>query len=460
MCRMERYGRKLMLTVAVLMALYVAPAAFGQTLELQCRPPTPQSSDGSCMGKMALTDSIWRQTVEVRVLRDDRAAAGVWVKFRPTSGMLTVDSALTNSAGDAGTLWFRNRGTDAVGIVAEVRTAMGSATRYIHLEATPENLLVVTRYRLRPHSGDGQAWFEKSTLRFPLYVEILRVDSTIATGVVTETAITNPIICRQQRVAFSKFTNSGVVTPDTTNGNIEVSQLRWATVGAGANRKTVPADPNREGCFAHANWTLDGGAGYRHARASLLGPATIPGRSSHQFEVIARAFPRLIAGLALDWTPAYQGRKGGDEDTIHVERRLPDGSKLIYDSTFTTGVAARDVEGHFTATPVVGITTALFPRISRLAVTAGVNLSDPTEDWYFGISLPQLLGRFGAESFPVSVHLLSHWGKSPELVNPAACPADNKCETRNRTGWHYFSLMGSIDAGTLVTDLIKGLGLP
>jgi hypothetical protein len=118
-----------------------------------------------------------------------------------------------------------------------------------------------------------------------------------------------------------------------------------------------------------------------------------------------------------------------------------------------------EVDGGFSVAPIVGVTTAIIPRVHQLAVTAGVNLSDPTEDWYLGISLPQVFGRLGAESFPVSVHLLSHWGRTPELDDPAACRAEGECDTHNEVRWHYVSLMASIDAGTLISDLIKGLGI-
>ncbi|HEY7767660.1 hypothetical protein [Longimicrobium sp.] len=338
---------------------------------------------------------------------------------------------MADTEGFAQTLWYRAGGAEGAAVAVDARTPSGSSFREIRLtRSTPG-------YALRQHSGNYESWFEKTPLRHPVVVEIVRADAADdSVG-----RITSPETCSRLRVAFTRI-GTGSVTPDT--------------VMAGVDSAEVGQNPHRLGCFARANWTLGEGPGRRHARMSLVGGNS--GRSSVLYEAYARASPRLIGGIMATRSRSYLGPQAGPERTIRIERTLPDGSKASFDTTFATGRdTVKQVDGSWAPAAFVGVSTPIRPKWHRWALTFGVDPRAVDRNWYAGVSVLRIPGGLEVESLPVDIHLLGHWGRVDVLENPKACRERGECDTEDDVRWQGLAAMLSVDAGSVITDLIKKL---
>lgn len=377
-------------------------------------------------------DPLQTQVIRVRIMENDVYRPRVVVRFRSTSGVVSPDSTLTDAQGFAQTLWYRTSGSDAAVVTVDARTATRAMFREIRL-----GRIEAQQYTLRVHSGNFTSWFENAPLRHPIVAEIIRA------GAVPDSAgrIMDPAECGARRVAFTRIT-SGSVTPDTLRGNLQVA-------GVGGN-------PGRPGCFASAYWTLGDGPGRRHARAALIGNTTASG--SVAFEAYARKSPRLIGGIAAVRNGSYTAVKRGGTRTIHVERVLPDGTTISFDST----IAARDtvalVGGGWGPAPILGVSTPVLPRWHQFAATVGVDPRSIDRDWYVGFSLLRIPGGLAVETLPIDLHLLGHFGRTSVVADEGACTLLAQCRTRDDFRWHGIAGLFSVDVSTVVTELIKKLG--
>jgi hypothetical protein len=218
----------------------------------------------------------------------------------------------------------------------------------------------------------------------------------------------------------------------------------------------IGGNPDRLGCFARANWTLGEGPGRRHARVSLVGGNS--GRTSVLYEAYARASPRLIGGIVATYNRSYLGPKAGPQRTIRIERTLPDGSKASFDTTFATGRdTVGEIDGNWAPVAFVGVSTPIRPLWHRWAVTFGVDPSSIDRNWYAGVSFLRLFGGLEVESLAVDIHQLGHWGRTDVLEDPKACRESGECGTEDDVRWQGVAAMLSVDAGSVITDLIKKL---
>ncbi|HYW07319.1 MAG TPA: hypothetical protein VE913_10205 [Longimicrobium sp.] len=432
--RLRSAFRRVLLTLAMLAAALAAhiPGLQAQ-LTITCPDMSIPREGAPCALTVVGTDPHQAQRLRVRVMEGGTHVASAVVRFSATAGTLLPDSVSTDNDGYAQTMWYRGAGSATTVIAVIARTASASTLREIQMR---------TPYRLREHRRDTVAWFEKTQLPRPLIVEIIRADAANDTvGRLTEA---NSQECRTVRVSFSPI-GGGSLTPD-----IARADLVDAPYSSRGER--------RKGCFAHSYWTLGEGPGYRHAGAALVGAGTGQVRSSVAFEARARAMPRLVGGILASRYRSYMGAKPGAERTIRIERTLPDGGKMSFDTVFEARDTVERVDGRTKAASFVGISTPLVPRARWLAVTVGVNPADLERDWYAGVSVLRIPLGLAAESLPVDLHILGHFGRSPVLKSQDLCASTGDCGTRERARWHGFAGMLSVDAGSLVTKVIEKLG--
>lgn len=418
--------------ISLTAALFMPAVLSAQGPVLECDGALT-ATGGACRATVAGADSMQHQELLLRVTLNGAPLPGTIVRFQATSGTVRPDSTLTDPNGRARALWIRSRGADPVGIAAEAVTTAGAALRYIQLtpRSAPAKRLVIV-----PWTGIDQSWFEKSPLRGPVDVQIMRLTGS------DSTEITDEADCRAQRVAFTRSgAAAGTVSPDTATADIY--EL---------------GDTGRTGCFVEADWTLGEGPGRKHIHATLVpGSGYRSATRSTEIQATARALPRLIGGIVYAGSRGYVGVKPGSQRTIRVERPLTDGTTLAYDSVVSGPAAIDSVSGAGEAAAFVGVSIPIIPAWHWFAVAAGVDLANPRDDWYAGISMARLIGGVSTEALPVDLHLVGHWGRDPVLQDPDACATGEGCRTENETRYKGIGVLLSIDAGSLFAELIKKL---
>lgn len=466
-----------------------AAAASPVGITIECPSPLNVVTNETCVGTVQPADSPQTKVIRIRV-REASSAVGVVanVRFRASAGTLVPDTATTDAQGYASTFWFRGRSTEPAGIVVEARVPAAAAgapavagapatatapaataVRYIELTpAPPEH-----RYGLDLWSGSGQAWFEKSQLRYPVVVEVVQIDRVSN----REVPVTNPAVCAAQRVAFTKIGSTGMQSPDTVAAALskapddsaappeaQTPLRRRGDVAAVAQDEPRPEeDPKlRDGCFAETYWTLGDNPGDRHLRATLVpaqGTAAHDSRKTVMAEATARALPRLIAGLTYTYELDYVGATPKTEEVRRIERELPDGTKVSFDTTVTTQRAQVDsVKASWKWRSLVGISTPVWLGLRRLSMTVAADIQNLERDWYAGFSFLRAAGGLETEGLPVDVHFLLHVGRIKELNDAVACRNDGECTTEDRIRFRGAGVSFSINAGELLADVIKSLG--
>lgn len=432
--------------------LLTGPGLAAQTLRMDCGAGLVDSA-AACRGEIAVgADSLQRRMLQVRVLRDHAPARGAIVRFRATSGTVHPDTAVTGADGVAEALWHRSGGTQPVGIAVDARIVDGnrnvlaSALKYLEISRPPPP--APRTVALNPWRGGYQSWFENSTLRNAVVfaVEERRPDGK---GGTADVPIDDDSVCNAQRVAFRAVSGSGTVTPDTT-----VAQVYPI------------AESNARGCFVEARWALGAGSGEREMRATLVpGKGYVSAGNPPALYASARAMPRLVAGLAYSWNHSYRGLEAGSEVTFTVERTLPDGSVVKYDSTDTPASAYKEFDGDWELNPLVGLTmpvplngARLRGWSERISLTAGADLANIGDHWFAGVSLTRLGIGLPSESLPIDFHLLGHWRRTSVLTNPVECrDALEACKTDEAVRFQGASFMLSADATTVISEIIKKL---
>jgi hypothetical protein len=422
---------------------------------LQCGPGlNPVPGDDSCTGEMVQADSMQRFEVHLQLSETGGLRAGVAgavVRLRASSGTIVGDSTTSGPDGTIRALWFRKRSTDGVGIGVEAYNPEKADRRYSTLSyiqlkpPTPTTTLL----RFDETQTFPLAGFENTTLRRPMIVEIRTQTSAADTE---GKPIINPVECQAHRVVFRG--SAGTMTPDSAVP--EVYAARDAN------------DPNAKfelGCRAQAYWSLGAGAGPREARVSLVPGSghTLAQQAPYRWDVRARSVPRFVLGAVLRRDEPYVGRDDGDEVTLRVERKLPDGTTISFDST-DPGTVTVDSVGSTSWGVMVGVSSSIpTGYTNRLTVIGGVDLTSPLDHQYLGLSMFRVLDL--PETLPIDLSVLAHFGKTNVLKRPDDCRqgistvhGEEPCATDERRGLRGVAFMFSIDAGTLLADAIKKLG--
>ncbi len=452
--------------------MLAVPAA-SQNLRIRCsQTETPAQANQPCEAKISRTDLQQRYSIDVQVVSepDSRPVSGAIVRFRATNGALLPDSAVTDEAGNAHALWYRPRSGEPVAITVEARSkpsaagapdgpVYGSAMRLISLSTAPHaSRLGVERWYAR------RAWFEKNQLPGQVAIHIYQIDAA-GNEIVPDSAT-----CASQRVAFLRFTGSGTVSPDTSIAGL-------LPVATGAARRADPKAADsvahvdklradgagegvvRERCFALTRWTLGDGVGIRTLRASLVPPGSlgVDGPGSVDIDATSRALPRIVAGPVFAWRRSYLGVARGAEQKVTVERVRSDGSTATFDSTYPGPASVDSVSGRWQASAFIGASVPLIPRARLLSVTLGVDMKTPADDWYLGFSLLRF-GGLMTEALPIDVQVLGHFGRSKVLRDAEACEAQISCKTDEETRFHGLGGVITVDASSLISEIIKKLG--
>jgi len=413
-----------------------------------------------CTGPYVLNEGQQSRILRVRVVKAGNPGTGVAdvaVRFRATSGSILRDSTTTDDHGYASTLWYRPSGRDTATVLVEARKQGEAALRVVRVgPPAPALRLGVERWRLSP------GWFEKNTLPQPPVVHIYRVKTDGTTEALVDSAV-----CAAQRVAFTRVPGSGSISPDTATAavnTIDTSVVRNLRPEHSAVRVLSAHNPDpgtqtpqqQRGCFAVASWTLGDGAGERALRATLIpGPtATASGGQSTEFHTVARALPRLVGGVVVAQRRGYLGLAREDR-VVHIERQLPDESTMSFDTTLKGTGTVDTVSTRFEPYTFVGVSSAVVPQWRWLSATVGVDLKNPTTEWFAGVSLLRVARRLSTENLPIDLHVLVHAGRSPVLREPATCGKGGSCKTRDTIRFHGFGGMLSVDASSLFSELIK-----
>lgn len=414
-----------------------------------CVIDLPQMAPAMCHLQLPSGDSPQTARLLIEVRSSGGPVRNAAVRLYTTSGTVLPDSTRSDAAGNVYALWHRPKSPDTASVVVQAeRSDIGSGVAFLRIEPSrpvSPSRIGLARFRV------SRAWFERNPLPTGVVLEIYQDSAG------TRIPITDETTCASHRVAFGRFANTGTVAPDTVNGAV-YSVRRLQDSGSARVDKESVARADSTGCLAVANWTLPEGTGPRNLRASLLpgSNATAASARTVLIETRARALPRIVAGPVLAYYSEYEGVAAGTDTTFHIERTRPDGSTVSFDSIGGAGSKPETVAGAWKPAAFIGVSTPVIPRWTWLSATAGFDFADPTNNWYAGASLLRVMPV--TESLPLDIHLLYHWGRSPVLQNPGECASGEGCRTRSERRWHGAAISVTIDAASLITDLIKKLG--
>lgn len=409
-----------------------SPLAALQHLAIVC----PSTWGPECTAPALQPGAHQRQEIVIHVVDGATPVAGATVIARASSGVVFPDTVFTGADGVARLVWFRDGGGGAATIAVAAQSGNRSAVRQVVLpvaQVEPVPLFIVA---VPPAKRSG---FQDGPLPGDLDFVIRRRNPD---G--TSSPLSDPVACAKQQVRFSHPPGAGDLGPGTSAA--AVFPFEDFT------------DDGRTECFAWTNWMLKGPGTYR-LYATLIPAEGYRLTGSPAFvDTRVRALPRLVAGLAYSRRKELQVLKPGVNTTIRVQRLLPDGSQVSFDSTVTTRGAAvdtvhRSVRGSMVAAVSAAVPLPFLGGADRLSITAGVGLADPREEWFVGVSLLRLLSNM--ERFPLDLHLIMHWTRDRVLSDPVQCAAGGDCGERHRVHNHGLGGLVTADLSSLVTELIK-----
>jgi hypothetical protein len=383
----------------------------------------------------------------------DKPVPGAVVRLRATAGTVWPDSTMSDDHGKVHAYWYRIRSSDPATVAVEARPGSsvpsgqrGTAFRLVQLQPTPRvDSLGLQFWRT------NRAWFERGPLPEPVSVNIYRGTDPLRDGAEEVSAE----LCRAQRVVFARLTSSGDLRPDTAiPGLMEIVRPAAATSPSAAR----PADTTYA-CFARAVWTLGEGVGTRNIRATLIPSASVEATARIvDIQTHSRALPRIVIGPTVTQRQSYYGVRPESRRIIRIERPQPDGTKLIFDSTAIAPAGVDTVRREWKPSAFIGVTSPIVPAATWLAVTIGVDVNDPANNWFFGASALRLFGGLSTEALPIDLHVIGHFSRVPEVENRAACAAGTSCRVDRETRFQSLGLLLTVDATSLVTEVIKKLG--
>lgn len=424
------------------------------------------TADASCHVTVARQDSL-QQAVLLFKIRDLPAGAPrPLVRVTTTSGTVSPDTARPDPNGGVTVVWHRVQGADEAAVAASTSTDYGPLAGVVSI--VPRKI-AKQAYQVRRISDGTQYGFEKTPLRKPLIVELLRDDDGRASRIDSIGA------CVGLRVVFHRASSGGGITPDTSLAAIEkvpepkktrredapdVLLTTEAVHAANANKAA-----NREnGCVARGNWTLGEGVGFQDVRVTYVPTdGTTAAGQPAQFSALARALPKLVAGYGVSSDRRHFGANAAKTRVETIERTLPNGGKTSFDTTITLSPASIDTIDEARTKAVVGMAFAPVPRARFLTLFLGVGAQDPANDWYAGFSvfrLARLLGKDvpETEGMLFDLHFIVNGGRDDVLVDRAACISGGSCATHKKA--RYFrgvGAMATLDAGSILSDAFKKL---
>jgi hypothetical protein len=417
-----------------LAALLPTQAVGAQTVSVECFSRGAVTAVSTCSDTVDASGPLQFKQIKFRVLdASGKAMSDAMVHFYATSGKVAPDSSLTNKDGYVFATWSRDSNLATPAMISMTFSSPSSGGWQSQFGITiPQKAL---KYGIRmDRETDQQTGFEKAPLPHSIYVRLVQFDTGTAKPPVP---VSDRTKCPEYSVAFTQM-GKGSMSPDTT--------VMWY-------------DDDKEECRAYGNWTLGDGAGIRDAKAKLVGASVSIPNSIVEFESYARALPRIVGGFALSHYSGYMGVKKGSKVTATVERTV-DNVKITSDTVlWSTRDTLSRVESEWKPAAIVGVSAPLIPKVYRLSATAGVDLNSPTTDWYFGFSAVRVFGKLTSEALPVDAHILFHVGRNDVVEDESNCTTQGDCRTKRKTRFHGMAGMISVDATSLITDVLKKIGI-
>ena len=330
-----------------------------------------------------------------------------------TANGTTIRTLSTDAYGEVRIPWQGVVGMTATEVRVEVDVDARTAARVVIVRAAPPTtafgLLMVDRT-----AGDGQAWFQERQLRNPIRVRI--------------TDVPDESKCKIAAVLFQAKVG-GATTPDTAYGLWDVAAKQ---------------------CFATTRWRLGKDVGEQHLRAALAGESA----KQIVFTAKSRALPRLVGGLAMVFTSAYDTLTSKTR-TVRVERPTP-GGNIAYDSAITT-VGVGHASSGATYSPILAIDHPLWPNWDHVRWVGGVSATRPKDDYFFGFSLLQPIFGVNQEGIGIDLQFIAQVSRRRVLADPPGCEQIQACATKSRTGVVGAGVSLTIDTGGLLTNLLTAL---
>jgi hypothetical protein len=441
------------------------PAA-AQEIQIVCTDSiAPAQTNPTCSHTVPRSAAPQLRRINVRVQRTETSdivtpIPGALVVFRATGGTIIADSVRTDERGFAYTYWRQSRQNESATVSVEATPpglASPTAVKIVTVKPAEANI----KLRLEQWAHDP-GWFEKTPLSRELTIAVYEVRKQ-DDGKEVYYFIRDEETCAAQRAAFTRLENAGTITPDTVSGALRrITQERVVARPFVENQQPQPDTARRDErvCFINARWRLGEGVGVQSVRATLLPghTAEVAGLSTLRLDAKARSMPRVIVGPVWTYRSAYVTLKEGEKRTITVERTDSAGVKRTYTETVTDPSAIDSVSGGGMGAVYAGVSFPPVPRWTWLTLTAGVNATDPLNDFYAGISLLRLGRGIATEGLPVDVYLLAHWGRPVVLKDEEACRARSSCETEREVMWHGVGVMATVDASSVISEVIKRIG--
>jgi hypothetical protein len=420
-----------------------------------CEKPGPAPEPaGDCTGQVARADSAQYYEIILKLRSGGRPITRM-IRFSANSGTFMPDSVWPSPNGEVRTRWFRSGGGDSVRILAEINSPTAYGLRYIKLtprkKVAGDSMKVVMR-----EFRAASAWYEKTST--PAIVELMQLQRR-AMRPDTIVPITADSTCSRYRAAFTRAQTATSVLPDT--GRFTVTPVRRPR-GERWPQQTAEfvlgnKNPEQNGCLALAEWHLGTGVGQRAMRVHLLS-ATGTTALQEPIDILthARPLPRIFAGLNLTRHESRVAVAPKQERTVQVERIQPDGSKATFETKETIQPAREDtIRGAWEPGASGGLVGAPIPALREFTMSAGVDLKNPSRNFFAGFSLIHLV-RPSLESLPLDIHLIGHWARR-DIAVTANCPGGASLCTETDLRFEGVGIMGIFDAGSALADVIKKL---
>ncbi|HEX2094618.1 MAG TPA: hypothetical protein VHG28_19595 [Longimicrobiaceae bacterium] len=404
----------------IILSMLAVPVRSAHSQAITCvQPAEPNKPGDPCT--VTLRSATAREVLVVQVRGRQGPIRGTTVTFESEGGNEAFTaSAATDAEGNAQTTWSGSIAKDPVVITAEATVDGRLVHRRITLKAPPEatSLLLEPRHWA---TGDRQAWYEKRQLPAPVAVRIAGVSGGTQ--------------CQQARVVFRPI--GGGASPDSVYG-------MWRPNPLG---DTV--------CTAEARWRLAEGVGYQHLQATLVGEPS----KQVTFTAVSRALPRLLTALAWSNSSGYS-RLDTTETRFRVTRTVRPDSVVAVDSVVITRTTELEPRG--TLAPVVGVEFPIWPALTPVRLSVAASITEPTRDWFAGISILQLVGMgLAREALGIDLHGVVQVSRRRVLVDPSECRAQGTeaaCEQDTRTRPVGVGLMLAVDGITVLGNLLAIFG--
>lgn len=234
-----------------------------------------------------------------------------------------------------------------------------------------------------------------------------------------------PELCSRTLIAFRA--GDGTVSPDTVRG----------------------ASPEgRAGCVASTWWRLGKGTGRQTLRASVVGSSNFETATA-----VARAAPHIFAGVAVTYDFHNYRIVKRDSTIQHVTIKHGADTTVVSDTVIRKDRVHSQSEG-WNFAPTVGADFPLGRRRERLRGSLAVSLTEPTRDFYFGLSIIQPFAGVSYENLGIDVHLVGHLGRR-DVTRQSACPNNDaaQCEMDEKLLFLGLGAMATVEPASLLSTI-------